>query len=133
MDLRSQLFPWPHLGTAICLRVVVSAFTALLVGCSNTEPPIGRGLPTTFGFTPAFEQRLRERYPVGSDERRLIAELRSEKFTLGEVRNPPGRYRSSALYEASHGPFCKGEWQIYWTASQGNIVEIGGMNREVCL
>jgi hypothetical protein len=104
----------------------------LLVGCSNAEPPIGRGLPTTFGFTPAFEQRLRERFPVGSDEGRLIAELRSEKFTLGDVHNPPGHYRSSALYEASHGLFCKGEWQIYWNALQGFIIEIRGTNREVC-
>jgi len=112
---------------------VLAALATLLMGCSSAEPPIGRGLPTSFGFTPAFEQRLKERFPVGSDERRLIAELRNEKFTLGEVRNPPGRYRSSALYEASHGPFCKGEWQIYWTASQGIIIEIGGMNREVCL
>jgi hypothetical protein len=109
------------------------ALATLLVGCSNKEPPIGHGLPMTYGFTPAFEQRLRERFPVGSDEGRLIAELRSENFSLGDgKRGPPGNYRSSALYEASHGPFCKGEWQIYWTAAQGIIIEIGGLNREVC-
>jgi len=123
---------WPHRGTATRLCVVASALATLLVGCSKTVPPIGRGLPTTFGFTPAFEQRLRERFPIGSDEGRLIAELRSEKFVFGEVQDPPSRYRSSARYEASHGPFCKGEWQIYWTAPQGIITEIGGMNREVC-
>ena len=123
---------WPHHGTAMRLCAVASALATLLAGCSKVEPPIGRGLPATFGFTPAFEQKLRERFPVGSDEGRLIAELRSEKFVLGEVHDPPGRYRSSARYEASHGPFCKGEWQIYWTAPHGIITEIGGMNREVC-
>jgi hypothetical protein len=113
--------------------MLASALATLLVGCSNAEPPIGLGLPTTFGFTPAFEHRLRERFPVGSDERRLIAELRNEKFTLGEIHDPSSRYRSSARYEASHCPFCKGEWQIYGTASKDIIIEIGGMNREVCL
>lgn len=115
------------------LSMLTSALGALLLAaCSGSEPPIGRGLPMTFGYKPAFEQRLRERFPVGSDESRLIAELRSEKFTLGEIQDPSSRYRNSALYEASHGFACKGEWQIYWTASKGIINEIGGMNREVC-
>jgi hypothetical protein len=104
----------------------------LLAACSDSEPPIGRGLAMTFGLTPAFEQRLRDRFPVGSDESRLIAELRSERFTLGEVHDPLSRYRNSALYEASRGFACKGEWQIYWTATKGIIIAIGGMNREVC-
>lgn len=116
----------------LCMRT--SALCALLLAaCSESEPPIGRGLPAIFGYTPAFEQRLRERFPVGSDESRLIAELRSEKFTLGEIQDPSSRYRNSALYETSHGFACKGEWRIYWTASKGIINQIGGMNREVCL
>lgn len=107
------------------------ALASLLVGCSNKEPPLGHGLPMTFGFAPAFEQRLRERFPVGSDEARLLAELRSENFSLGKLA-PTGDYRCSVLYAASNGPFCKGERQIYWTAAQGIITEIGGLNREIC-
>jgi hypothetical protein len=113
--------------------MLTSALGALLLAaCSNSDPPIGSGLPVTFGFTLAFEQRVRERFPVGSYESRLIAELRNERFTLGEIQDPSNRYRNSAVYEASHGFACKGEWQVYWAASQGIIVEIGGMNREVC-
>ncbi len=116
------------------LGMLTSALAALaLAGCSGSDPPIGHGLPMTFGFTPAFEQRLRKRFPVGSDEQILITELHSEKFTLGEIQDPSSQYRKSALYEASHGFACKGEWQIYWTASKGIINEIGGMNRGVCL
>jgi len=115
------------------LRMFGLALATLLVGCSNSEPPIGRGLPITFGFTPAFEQRVRERFPVGSDERQLITELNNENFTLGRVSDPSSRYRNSAQYETSAGLFCKDEWQIYWSAPQGLILEIGGVNREICL
>jgi hypothetical protein len=69
--------------------------------------PIGRGLSKTFGYTPAFEQRLRERFRVGSDERLLVDELKSEKFALGQVSDPSSRYRDSAMYETSDGIFCK--------------------------
>ena len=129
--IESRLSQWLHPFAAMFYVWWTLALTTLLVGCSDKEPPIGHGLPMTYGFTPAFEQRLRERFPVGSDEARLIAELHSENFSLGKLA-PPGNYRSSALYEASHGPFCKGEWQIYWTAAQGIISEIGGLNRAVC-
>lgn len=116
------------------LCILITALGAMLLSaCSNSEPPIGRGLPKTFGYTPAFEQRLRERFPVGSEERRLIAELRSENFTLGQIQDPSSPYRNSAQYEASRGLFCKHEWQIYWTAPKGTITEIGGMTRERCL
>jgi hypothetical protein len=62
----------------------------------------------------------------------LITELRNEKFTFGEINDPSSPYRKSALYEVS-AVACKEEWQIYWTAHEGTITEIGGMNRDICL
>jgi hypothetical protein len=44
----------------------VAVAAALLAACPNSPPPIGRGLPRTFGYTPAFAERLKDHFPVGS-------------------------------------------------------------------
>jgi hypothetical protein len=112
-----------------------SLFAALAMllsaACSNSEPPIGRGLPKTFGYTPAFEERLRQRFPIGSDEQKLLVEIRSEKFRIQEVKDPSAPQRFSARYDASEGA-CREEWTIQWAAEQGKITDITGLNRQIC-
>jgi hypothetical protein len=112
-----------------------SLFAALAMllsaACSNSEPPIGRGLPKTFGYTPAFEERLRQRFPIGSDEQKLLVEIRSEKFGIQEVKDPSAPHRFSARYDASEGA-CREEWTIQWAAEQGKITDITGLNRQIC-
>lgn len=83
----------------------------VLSACSKQPPPIGRDLPITFGYTPAFEQRLSQRFPVGSEEQQLVTELRNEVFGIA----------------------CKDEWTVQWSADQGKITGITGLNRRVCL
>lgn len=112
-----------------------SLFAALAMllsaACSNSEPPIGRGLPKTFGYTPAFEERLKQRFPIGSDEQKLLVELRSEKFKIEEVKDPSSPHRFSAHYDVSEVA-CREEWTIQWTAEQGKITDITGLNRQIC-
>jgi hypothetical protein len=102
---------------------------SMLCACSDRAPPIGRDLPKTFGYTPAFEQRLRQRFPIGSDEQNLLTELRSERFTIDKMHDSPSRV--SALYKVSGLP-CGEEWTVQWSADQGKITEITGVNRQIC-
>jgi hypothetical protein len=105
----------------------------LLPACSDSTPPIGRGLPKTFAPTaPDFDIRVKQRFPVGSDEGKLLAELRNERFTIQDIHEPSSRYGRSALYE-SHDVACKASWTIRWAAEQGKITDIEGSARQVCL
>lgn len=101
----------------------------LLSACSDRAPPLGRGLPETFGPTaPYFDTRLKERFPVGSDAVKLVTELRNEGFTVKGGRDPN---QFSARYEA--GLVCKKSWAVYWTAEQGKIAAISGSHNQACL
>jgi hypothetical protein len=114
-------------------HVLFAALATLLsAACSNSEPPIGRGLPKTFGYTPAFEERLKQRFPIGSDDQKLLVELRSEKFKIQEVKDPSNPHRFSAHYDISDGVACKEEWTIQWTVKQGKIADLTGLNRQIC-
>ncbi len=106
--------------------------TLSLLGCSGRPPPIGRDLPRSFGDMPYFNERVTQRFPAGSDERKLLTELHSERFAITETHEPSSRYRLSAIYEV-RGVVCREVWTIQWTAEQGKIKEIAGSNRDICL
>jgi hypothetical protein len=114
--------------------MTLAVFWALLLSaCANPTPLIGRGLPKTFGPTPDFDRRIKQRFFIGSDERNLLAELRTERFTIRETHDPSSRYRFSAVYE-SHELVCRESWTIQWTAGQGRIVDIEGRySGQLCL
>ena len=111
---------------AVCWAVLLSA-------CSNPTPPLARGLPKSFGPTSDFDVRVKELYPIGSDEGKLLAELRSERFTVTENRNPSGRNGRSALYESEHFP-RKESWTVRWVYDRGIINDVKGhYSGELCL
>lgn len=65
----------------------LSAFATLsLTACAELAPLIGRGLPPALAEArPAFDQRVKERFPIGSDEAAMRAELRREGFAFRSV------------------------------------------------
>jgi hypothetical protein len=105
------------------------ALLALLSACSDRSPPLGRGLPETFGPSPYFDTRLKERFPIGSRAATLLAELFNEGFVVKGDREPD---QFSARYEA-HGLVCRDSWAVHWTAEQGKIAAIGGSHDQACL
>src|SRR5271154_6038946 len=87
----------------------------LLSACANRVPPIAQGLPRAFGPTSDFDARVRQRFPVGSAERNLVAELRAEEFTIMDLHDSAEQYRHNAYYEHHAFP-CRETWAIKWTA-----------------
>ncbi len=113
--------------------VLTPLWALLLSACSNPTPPLARGLPKSFGPTLDFDRRVRRLYPIGSDEAKLLAELRSERFTITEGHDPSGRNRRSARYESEHFP-CKETWTIRWVYDHALISDIeGNYSGELCL
>src|SRR5580692_10670773 len=102
-------------------RLMFVVFCAYgLSACSTPVPSLGRGLPRTFVPTPDFDRRINERFPVGSEENKLLAELHSERFAIIASQDGSKPYRFSALYVAQNIP-CRESWRIQWNAEQGRI------------
>jgi hypothetical protein len=115
-------------------RMMLAVFCAFVVcACSSATPSLGRGLPRTFVPTPDFDRRIKERFPVGSEESKLLAEIHSERFAIKQNQDSSRPYRFSALYVAQ-SIACRESWRIQWNAEQGRIVGIEGWySGEICL
>jgi hypothetical protein len=108
-----------------------SAF--LVVACSNSMPPLVRGLPRSFGPTSDFGRRIAPRYPIGSEEAKLHTELRSERFAITESADATGRNQRLATYERVLLP-CKEPWTVRWVYDHGIIKEVDGRySGDLCL
>jgi hypothetical protein len=115
-------------------RMMLAVFCAFVVSaCSNDAPPLGRGLPRSFSPTSDFDRRIKERFPVGSEESKLLTELHGERFAITQTPDLSNPYRFSALYVAqSIG--CRESWKTKWNAEHGRVVGIEGWySGEICL
>jgi hypothetical protein len=111
----------------------LALFGLLLTACSKSPPPIGSGLPKDFSAAAtAFDERVRQRFPVGSEEEKLVAELRNQQFSIQEISDKGSRYKRSAGYEVGDLA-CKETWTILWVPLQGKVADIKGTYRQVCL
>jgi hypothetical protein len=114
---------FPSLLAPICLL--------LLAGCATAPPPIADGIHGLFSEMPEkFDRRVRERFPVGSDEARLHQELLRERFVI--TRNEGDPFRYSANF-ASSDMACRIDWTIRWSQYAGKIAEITATEGHVCL
>jgi hypothetical protein len=103
-----------------------------LEGCVDSLPRIGRGLPSNIEQARiAFDERVKERFPVGSNERALREELQGQRFAFGPSRDP-SRGGYSATYEAEQ-LVCRVTYIVSWSAEAGRITQVGGERRDVCL
>jgi hypothetical protein len=101
--------------------------------CTSWTPPIARDLPRSFGPTGDFDKRIQQRFPAGSDEAVLVAELRQERFSIDKTRDSSGTYRHLAHYKRQEIA-CRTSWEVLWNGEQGRIVNIEGRySGEICL
>jgi len=112
--------------------VLVIVATLCVSSCVDGPPEIGRELPRSFEQArPVFDQRVKARFPVGSDETRLLAELRRQHFVV-RPSSPLSRYPNAVTYKA-HQLVCNVSWTVSWRAEAGRIKEIAGDYGDVCL
>jgi hypothetical protein len=102
-----------------------------LVGCKGIPPPLAYDLPEGgYAATAAFDQRVRARFPVGSDEGPLRAELVRERFVIRVSEDSPPTF--IATYEHADVA-CRVDWTIYWHEDGGRIIDIGARYSPTCL
>ncbi len=104
----------------------------LLTACADTRPPIGRGGPKLAADMAAwFDARVQTAFPVGSDDKKLSAELHRQGFAIRAVEVAT-RYPVTATYQANE-IVCRERWTIRWSSAQGKIVDITGEWSQTCL
>jgi hypothetical protein len=119
-------------GRRCRLLAAIGVTMQVLISCTNKAPPIGAGLPRTFApNSPEFDQRVKERFPVGSDEARLLLELQGEKFDIGKATGTSDPFQHTAQFE-SHDIACGESWTIEWNSEAGRIRGIEGKYRQSC-
>jgi hypothetical protein len=101
-------------------------------GCSEPPPEIARNLygGTVLKTSHKFDQRVATRFPVGSEEGKMIAELRREHFELTEAAD--ASHYSTARRDIP-GLACRDTWNIKWLSRDGKITEIQGGYGQLCL
>jgi hypothetical protein len=111
--------------------IFVLLMASALSACVGSPPAMGSHLPGSFSVaSDAFDQRVKTRFPVGSDERALRAALAGEKFVISRDRDSP--FSFSANYHANE-LVCAADWVIRWSVFEGMIAAIGGSYKEICL
>ena len=92
-------------------------------------PSIAQGMDSTFSKgDEQFKKRVQLRYPVGSSEKRLIADLQSQGFAA-DIR--PGDLSSADLKRFIG---CGDKvWSVRWRAKGGRLTEVFGVYGAVCL
>jgi len=105
---------------------LVGIAISLLTGCSAQPPDIGRGVSSNY----AFNERVRQRFPVGSDERMLVAELLREQF---RIEPAPSKRDNFVAHLEAEGLPCKRTWTLLWSTDQRKISDIEARYGEICL
>jgi hypothetical protein len=115
-------------------NVAMAVCAALsLCACADSPPSLGRGGPRVAAdVTPWFDTQVKRRFPVGSDEEKLRAELRREAFAIAAANNPTLRYQFTASYQANE-LVCKAWWNLRWRSEQGKITDISASWGQTCL
>lgn len=119
-----------RLRYSLYLSAVAGA--VLLCGCAKSDPPMAKGLPKPIVDDTYFDERVRQRFPVGTSPDNLVAELREEDFIVDHFHSLSRRYEHSARFEIS-SLVCKQTWNIEWSVQVGKISAIKGSYRDYCL
>ena len=117
-----------------CLKYLQSLGLLVALGlsaCMDAPPPIGGHLPGVFKeASDAFDQRVKQRFAIGTDEAVLRGELAREKFVV--KRDPGSPFSFTATYTANE-LVCRADWRIGWSEFAGKIATIGADYAEICL
>lgn len=90
-----------------------------------SDPPLLRGLPENYAAaTAALTDRARARFPAGTPEAAVTAELLAQGFKV----SPPTH---SAEWRREGLP-CVEIARIWWRAEQGRVTAIEGLRNALC-
>ena len=88
------------------------------------RPLLGRDLPRTFSEgEKVFDQRVKAQFPVGSSERTMVDQLRSQGFSVEAAPFYDG-WRAANV---RRGIVIQTLWSVRWRATANRIDEVVGI------
>ena len=117
-------------------RLMVFLSLLALSGCQETKrealPPIAADLPAeTEAAGHVFQQRVQQRFPVGTPEGELISTLKSQGFVIHGATEA-GDFNNAILRRDADG-LCQTEWSVRWRASQRRLSEVWAVHFVRCV
>jgi hypothetical protein len=116
-------------------KAAVSASLLALTGCEGSAgrvPPIGGELPAKVDEAQtAFDLRVKQRFPVGSDAAAMVSILKDQGFDGPESwkrdfeQPSPEEHIRSMSFES--GAMFSTLWSVRWRERRGKITEIWGV------
>ena len=107
------------------MRKSIAILVVFLSACANKVPELGRDLPRSWSDqTPYFDERIKHRFPIGSDKAALVDELRREGFSVRKTTETERWFRHVAVYD-QQGP-CRETWSVAWDDDQTKLTNIEG-------
>lgn len=121
-------------STVRLLRILAVTIVVGLSACQGSPPLLAKNIPGgTWGdVSSAFNARVQSRFPPGSSEADMEAELKREHFESEARDTSDSPFRFSALRDLP-GLVCRRFWTIEWNSDAGKIAEIKGSYGGVCL
>jgi hypothetical protein len=107
-------------------RFIQLAAAATLSACAPPVPPLAVGVS---GHV-EFNERVKARFPVGSDARELRTELRTQGFQIGDSHW--AGFMFSAHYVGGGFP-CNSNVSVNWNESSDRITRISSNFGGACL
>jgi hypothetical protein len=102
-----------------------------LSGCADPPPALGGHFHGPIAEVRVkFDEGVKKRFPAGSAESVLHAELMRERFVIERGKEAP--FSFTARYTAGE-LFCRADWVIRWSTFAGNISSIDADYGEICL
>lgn len=119
---------WP----VVTLGLMLASFgVGRFTGKLNGLPAIARTLPGDESeFSRELNDRIRELFPIGASEDKLIGYLGDEKFTPGWRR----RDDPNVSYYIRNGLLCSQTIRVVWRAdARGALTDVGASYESKCL
>jgi hypothetical protein len=124
VKMYASLSQWTFLLGAIIATAAVSA-----CGTQDTRPPLTAGLSGKWAaISEEFDRRVIARFPVGSSEREMVAELQHQGC-VQEASNPATAQEHEAVRREDNW-VCRQAARIYWRADDDRLTAIRGRYRE---
>ena len=116
------------------LSLLLALPMGICLSACQGAPPIGAALHgrTWAEASSIFSTRVQSRFPVGSSEADMLAELHRERFKTQTFDRTTSRYQFQAMNDRPGLP-CRISWVVDWNSDAGRITEIAGEYRGTCL
>lgn len=118
-------------------RIFIGVMAVLLAGCAFPHairaPAITKELPYDGDAATAFDRKVKSRFPIGSDESAMRAELARQGFAIKQTSSAErGDSRGFEAMAMTNDGVCDMTWIVDWASRDGKLIAVVGRDFGRC-